>query len=141
MTPSRQLLSAGAVVVRRGPQGKRVLILHHADFDEWRLPKGKLKVGESAADAAQREVAEEAGLHLPTRELLGTTCYLYEDSRRDEQVSKIVFFFAMQADESACVQLEEPTFDAFEWATPPDALRLLHWPNEADIVARATAVG
>ena len=40
----RELLSAGGVVVCRGRQGVRVLVLHDSRYDEWRLPKGKLKL-------------------------------------------------------------------------------------------------
>ncbi|HUS80250.1 MAG TPA: NUDIX domain-containing protein [Armatimonadota bacterium] len=139
MKQRRELVSAGAVVVRRGPSGKRVLLLHHAGLDEWRLPKGKLKAGESAARAAEREVAEEAGVSLRAGRLLGTTSYSY-DEPDGSRAHKIVCFFDMSAGEGLQVTLEH-TFDAHAWLTPREAMRRLTWDNEAEMVARATAIG
>lgn len=49
--------AAGGVLV----QGRRALLLHLRERDEWRLPKGHLRTGETPAEAALREVAEETG--------------------------------------------------------------------------------
>ena len=140
MSPARQELSAGAVVVRRGPGGRRVLVLHHAGYDEWRLPKGKLKLGESAARAAERELAEEAGVELPVREYLGAYAYRFGDDAEGGPVAKTVFFFAARAEEDQTVRLE-PTFDRYEWLAPREAVARLSWPDEAEMVRRATATG
>jgi 8-oxo-dGTP diphosphatase len=56
--------AAGAVVHRRGPAGKEVLLVHRPRYDDWSFPKGKLDRGEHAAVAAVREVAEETGLRV-----------------------------------------------------------------------------
>ncbi|MFW6437823.1 MAG: NUDIX domain-containing protein, partial [Armatimonadota bacterium] len=92
-----QLLSAGGVVVRRDRHGTRVLVLHHRDQEQWRLPKGKLKMGESAAEAAEREVREEAGLELCAGRYLGVTHYFYLNPGGSGCISKFVFFFEMDA--------------------------------------------
>jgi bis(5'-nucleosidyl)-tetraphosphatase len=52
--------SAGAVVVRRHPDGWRCLLLR--SFRYWDFPKGVVERGEAPLDAAIREVAEETGL-------------------------------------------------------------------------------
>lgn len=55
--------AAGAVVLRSSPDGGTEVALVHRDrYDDWSLPKGKLEPGETAAEAAVREVAEETGL-------------------------------------------------------------------------------
>jgi len=132
-----QLLSAGGVVVRRDRHGTRVLVLHHAETDEWRLPKGKLKAGESAADAARREVFEETGLALEVGRYLGVTHYFYPSPTGAGCISKFVFFFEMDPGDGA-VRFEEPTFDDAEWLPPAAAMERLSWENEAEMVERAT---
>ncbi len=54
--------AAGGVVIRDGPQGPEVLVVHRVRYDDWSLPKGKLDPGEDHLDAAVREVAEETGV-------------------------------------------------------------------------------
>jgi 8-oxo-dGTP pyrophosphatase MutT (NUDIX family) len=56
-TPRR---SAGAVVVRRHPDGWRCLVLR--SFRYWDFPKGTVEAGEAPLAAAIREVEEETEL-------------------------------------------------------------------------------
>jgi 8-oxo-dGTP pyrophosphatase MutT (NUDIX family)/phosphohistidine phosphatase SixA len=58
---SRDVVAAGAVVLRRGQQ---VLLVHRPRYDDWSFPKGKRDPGEHVTAAAVREVAEETGLHV-----------------------------------------------------------------------------
>jgi mutator protein MutT len=55
---------AAAFVLFKAPSG-RVLLLRRAEGEDhagvWALPGGKLKKGETAAEAAVREVMEETG--------------------------------------------------------------------------------
>ncbi|MBD3292300.1 MAG: NUDIX domain-containing protein [Armatimonadia bacterium] len=136
MKIAKQLLSAGGVVIRRDRHGTRVLVLRHADTDEWRLPKGKLKEGESAAEAAEREVREEAGLDLQAGRYLGVTHYFYLNPKGSGCISKFVYFFEMDAGDGP-VTLEQ-TFDDAEWLPPRDAVERLSWDNERSMVLRAT---
>lgn len=53
-------VSAGIVVLRRAPEGWRVLLLRA--YRNWDFPKGTLDPGESAFAAALRETREETGL-------------------------------------------------------------------------------
>ena len=53
-------LSAGVVVVRRFPAGRRFLLLRA--YRHWDCPKGMVEAGEDPRAAAEREVAEETGL-------------------------------------------------------------------------------
>jgi 8-oxo-dGTP diphosphatase len=56
-----EIVAAGAVVSRRGPQ---VLLVHRQKYDDWSFPKGKVDPGEHVVAAAVREVAEETGLDI-----------------------------------------------------------------------------
>jgi 8-oxo-dGTP pyrophosphatase MutT (NUDIX family) len=133
----RHLLSAGGVVLRRGPDGIRVLVLHDSRYDEWRLPKGRLEVGESAAQAAEREVAEETGLCLSAGRYLGATTYTYADPVDGVPTHKIVYLFAMNAASEARPRPEPATFDGAEWLPPTEARERLTWANEGQMMLRA----
>lgn len=97
MTKRREV-SAGGIVYRRVEGGIEVAIAEQRDRithrTNTRLPKGKIDPGESAADAAVREVAEEIGLRARVVAALGSVAYDYaEDS---EPVFKEVHYFLME---------------------------------------------
>lgn len=57
------LTHAGAVPVRRGRAGLEILLVRpRSGAPEWLLPKGHIDPGESAEQAAVRELREEAGV-------------------------------------------------------------------------------
>lgn len=53
----------------------RLLLIHKIDNDFWALPGGAMDLGESVAEAAVREVAEETGVKVQITGLVG----LYTD--------------------------------------------------------------
>ena len=55
--PRRHRLSAGVVVLRRGPTGWLFLMLRA--YRNWDFPKGMVEAGEDPLAAARREVREE----------------------------------------------------------------------------------
>jgi 8-oxo-dGTP pyrophosphatase MutT (NUDIX family) len=82
--------SAGGVVVRR-MRGRPFVAVVRVRDDVLALPKGHPDAGESAADAAWREVREETGLEAELVEKLDDIRYWYV--RGGERVMKIVSFF------------------------------------------------
>lgn len=60
-------LDATAVVIKDG----EILLIQRADFKVWVLPGGLVEAGESAAQAAIREVYEETGLQVALTGLVG----------------------------------------------------------------------
>jgi 8-oxo-dGTP pyrophosphatase MutT (NUDIX family) len=82
--------SAGGVVVRR-MRGRPFVAVVRVRDEVLALPKGHPDAGESAADAAWREVREETGLEAELVEKLDDIRYWYV--RGGERVMKIVSFF------------------------------------------------
>ena len=58
------VIAAGAVVTRKGPSEREVLLVHRPKYDDWSFPKGKQDPGEHVTAAAVREVMEETGLRI-----------------------------------------------------------------------------
>jgi 8-oxo-dGTP pyrophosphatase MutT (NUDIX family)/phosphohistidine phosphatase SixA len=58
------VVAAGAVVTRKGPLGREVLLVHRPKYDDWSFPKGKQDPGEHVTSTAVREVLEETGVEV-----------------------------------------------------------------------------
>jgi 8-oxo-dGTP pyrophosphatase MutT (NUDIX family)/phosphohistidine phosphatase SixA len=58
------VVAAGAVVTRKGPEGREVLLVHRPKYDDWSFPKGKQDPGEHVTATAVREVLEETGVEI-----------------------------------------------------------------------------
>jgi 8-oxo-dGTP diphosphatase len=68
--PSASVVVPSVFVAVRGP-GSRLLLVRRVDSGCWELPGGRVDVGESAEEAAVRETAEEAGVHVVVTGLAG----------------------------------------------------------------------
>ena len=58
------VVAAGAVVTRKGAEGREVLLVHRPKYDDWSFPKGKQDPGEHVTATAVREVLEETGVEV-----------------------------------------------------------------------------
>jgi 8-oxo-dGTP diphosphatase len=122
----RRVEAAGGVVAREG----RVLLVHRPRYDDWTLPKGKLDPGESFEQAALREVEEETGLRCRlVRELPPT---FYDVSGRP----KVVRYWLMEPEADAPFTPNDET-DELRWLTPREALSLLTYDRDREVVAAA----
>ena len=70
-------VGCGAAILR---EGSLLLVkrLKDSEAGHWNLPGGKVEFGEHAADAAQREIAEELGVEIVVTRLLGVVEILGE---------------------------------------------------------------
>src|SRR4051794_39293395 len=66
--PASRVVPSAFVVARRGD---RLLLVRRCDSGMWELPGGRVDVGETATEAAVREVAEEAGVTVEVTGLVG----------------------------------------------------------------------
>lgn len=128
-------LSAGGVVVRdgqvivivptrRGAQGQRVL----------GLPKGHVDPGETAEQAATREVREEAGVEAAIVEKLGDVRYFYQ--REGQRIFKMVRFFLFDYRSGALEDHDDEVEEA-RWMPLAQAARALSYKGEREMVQRA----
>ena len=72
---SHHIEAAGVVLVRPGPDGPEVAVVHRPHRSDWSLPKGKLEDGERHDVAAVRETFEETGVRCVLGPSLGQRRY------------------------------------------------------------------
>lgn len=85
--------AAGVIVYRVRNQNIEFLLVQHR-HGHWEFPKGKLDLGETAQQAAVRELAEETGLTAQLHEGFDEIMrYTFFDQWTQQQVQKQVHFF------------------------------------------------
>ncbi|EFL33151.1 NUDIX hydrolase [Streptomyces viridochromogenes DSM 40736] len=120
--------AAGCVLWRRSPvTGELELCLvHRPKYDDWSLPKGKLKRDEAALAGALREVAEETGCQAVPGPELHTLRYLANG--RPKQVR----YWAAEA--TTCAFSPTDEVDRVLWLTPAAARARLTQPHDRPLV-------
>ena len=101
----------------------------------WQFVTGKVRPGESATDAARRELAEETGL-VPLRFWVVPHCSTFYDAAAD--AVEIVPLFAAQVDAGASPRLSEEHAGHL-WLAPGPARRRLVWPGQKEGLDRVLA--
>jgi len=122
------ILAAGGIVLR-GRGKPEIALVQLRKMSTWVLPKGKLAPGESAIDAARREVVEETGQRVSVHEFLGTLAY--ETGGRQ----KIVQFWRMQALGGPVGELMRDV-KAMEWLALDEAIEQLSHAREQVFLAQ-----
>ena len=118
---------------RESAQGLEILLVHRERYDDWSLPKGKLKEGERWDAAAVREVEEETRLPVQLRDFAGVTYYEVENRPKvvlfwNMTLSQGILGFAVGSDTSGEV-------DQVAWLTPNEAQARLNYQAERALVA------
>jgi 8-oxo-dGTP pyrophosphatase MutT (NUDIX family) len=98
------------------------------------LPKGHPEGDESAADAAVREVREEAGVEATVREKLGNVRYWYQ--RDSKRIAKTVTFFLLDY-VSGEPDDHDHEVEHARWIALEEAARSLSYKGERDMAERA----
>ncbi len=135
---NREEIGAGGVVFRRfGGIPKYLLILDsHGNRG---FPKGHLKEGESARDAAHREILEETGLsdligHVTLRELDWTFRV------GNALVHKRCVYFLLESTAGETCPQGEEGITQCAWFTYEDAIRKLTFQNTCTLLTEAAAI-
>jgi 8-oxo-dGTP pyrophosphatase MutT (NUDIX family) len=112
------------VPVRRDARGNKVLA----------LPKGHPDGDETAAEAAAREVSEEAGVTAELVAKLGDVRYSYERNRR--RIAKRVEFFLFEYRSGDVADHDHEIEDA-RWMRLEEAREALTYDGEREMIERA----
>lgn len=91
--PARPLVGIGAVVLR----GDEVLLVRRGkppSEGEWAIPGGAQRVGETAEEAARRELLEETGLEVGPMVLVGNVDSIHRDAEGQVQFHYTILDFA-----------------------------------------------
>lgn len=124
VAPSAERVLASAFAVVRDDAGY-VLLARRADDHYWELPGGRIEVGESAAEAAMREVGEETGLKIDILSLAGVDSdpshiLVYPDEGASQQVA--IYFHARpnMANPHQEIRPDQHEIIDVTWADPAD---------------------
>lgn len=126
--------SAGGIVFREDSGQVVVLVTQSSAHDGWIFPKGHLERGETASDAALREVKEETGVDARIVERVGTIRYAFRV--RGRQIAKTALFYLMEY-VGGNASDESPEVRAVTWVPLGQVAGTLSFANEAGIWAKA----
>lgn len=121
------IVAAGGVVLRGGAQPK-IAVVQMRRTRSWVLPKGKLRKGETALEAAKREVREETGYAAEAHEYLGAISY------KSGGLPKIAKFWRMEASGPAQKLMHDIV--AVRWLPVKQAIRKLTHEREQRFLTR-----
>ena len=118
--------TAGGIVFRRNKKGEVEILLIQDHKDRWTIPKGHIEEGETAQEAARREIGEEAGLH--EIDMLGWLGKIHFRYRRIEKLVLITQqVYLMRVRTSGNEIQKEEWMNGIKWFPFNEALDLIEY--------------
>lgn len=105
------------------------MVVYRKRHQDWTLPRGKVKDGESFQEAAMREVQEETGCSCRIGNYMGTISY------SDNGVPKVVLFWKMSLVDDKGAKRNEEIGEAV-WLPVPEAVERLTHAQEKALLSR-----
>ncbi len=126
--------AAGVAVVDEDPSSGPRFLLIRDRFGRWALPKGHIDPGETAEEAAVREVSEETGIETELLRPIGTVHYLFwrEGLLRRKRVD---YFLGQKT--GGRLRAAEGEIDRARWVGPEEFARRIDYPNNEPIYRAA----
>src|SRR5436853_7519497 len=103
------IAQAGAIAIRRGRSGTEVLVARAKKNPlEWIFPKGHIEPGETAAEAAVRELQEETGVAGEVVRSIGVSVFV--SARGEVEVTYFLMRFRGTAQSLESRQIQWTSF-------------------------------
>ncbi|HEX5725072.1 MAG TPA: NUDIX domain-containing protein [Longimicrobiaceae bacterium] len=139
--------SAAGIVLFRVEDGERRYLLVRSALTRrpiWEFPKGGVEPGETDAQAAERELHEEAGIGEGDFALVDgfreEERYVFTQGKGEERalvVKRVVYFLAESRTRDVTLSHEALEY---RWAGYAEAHRLLRFPGKRSVLERAEAL-
>lgn len=110
-----------------------MLLVQKKDSGIWTLPKGHLEEGETELQAAAREVREETGYWVVTREKIGEIRFNYW--RNGQEFEETVSFFLMEPQKEG-EKTETHEIGRVAWFPLLEALTVMRYDDEKLMVSK-----
>lgn len=118
--------TAGGIVFRHNKKGELEILLTQDAKDRWTIPKGHIEEGETAQQAAKREIAEEAG--LSETDVLGWLGKIHFRYRRiDKLVLMSTQIYLVRAKGDTNAIQKEDWMNGIKWFSFEDALDAIEY--------------
>ena len=136
--PTKEQVSAGGVVFRRGEGSVEVVIVSVGGQNRWQLPKGLVDEGENPENTAVREAREEAGVSSEIVRSIETIEYWYAGLDKGIRVRfhKRVHFYLLRY-LSGDTNDHDWEVNEARWVPIEDATSQLAFDNERRVMERA----
>jgi 8-oxo-dGTP pyrophosphatase MutT (NUDIX family) len=128
--------SAGFILYRNTPGGPRFLVLDYGKH--WDYAKGHLEHGETAWQAAVRELREETGIRQVDRvgRFQRDMHYAFHSSKKGHVTKTVTYFLGRTRQEAVKLSDEH---EGSAWMTYEEALQRLTYANAREILTAAWA--
>jgi 8-oxo-dGTP diphosphatase len=127
--------SAGGLVVEAG----RILLISTQAGRRWQLPKGHIEMGETAEQAALREVREETGVTGRVVAPLSEVEYWFVE-KGARRVHKRVDYFLLDYVSGSAADFDTREVSGAEWFSWEEGIAKLSFDNERRVVLQAREI-
>lgn len=125
----KMIRAAGVVLWReRKPFELQVALVHRSKFDDWTFPKGKIEEGESAIQAAYREVIEETNIKPVFGPYLGHVEYEVEGDKKRVQ------YWMAKAPDVIEDFISNDEIDDLQWVSTKQARHFLSYDIDREVL-------
>jgi len=132
-TSEKLIFAAGGLIWRNNKGCRELLVVHRPKYNDWTLPKGKLKKSEGLKAAAIRESREESGYRVATQDFAGTLSYAIDIGL------KVVTFWHMKTTGNSKFKPNKE-IDKTKWIPVKQPEQYLTHKIESDFVKSASSM-
>ena len=136
--PTEVQISAGGVAYRKRGKVVEIMVISVGPHNRWQLPKGLIDKGETSAEAALREVREEAGIEAEMIDLIDKVEYWYYSKGSSKRVRfhKFVYFYLLRYKSGSTEDHDKEVKEA-RWVDINQGQGMLTFKSEKNMVVRA----